>query len=123
MAATVNQERQPVEGAVLCDGDRAQRGDALNDMCCSLKDAANREAFRQDENAYCRAYNLTPDQRKALANRDISGLIAAGGSVAYLAMLADIWGLAAEQPGAQTGMSVDAFKAKLLSCNRYEGSA
>lgn len=124
MSATLTHERQPIEGTTLFDGDMAQRGFALNAMCYSFNDAENREQFRRDEDAYCRKYKLTPEQRKAVADRDVLGLIAAGGNVYYLAKLAGIWGLNVQDLGAaQTGMSVDAFKAKLLSYNEYGGAA
>ena len=124
MSATQHHERQPIEGTTLFDGDMAQRGYELNVMCYSFNDAENREAFRRDEDAYCRKYHLTPAQRKAVADRDVLGMIAAGGNVYYLAKLAGIWGLNVQDLGAaQTGMSVDAFKAKLLSYNEYGGAA
>ena len=50
------------------------------------------------------------------AGRDV---IAAGGNVYYLAKLAGIFGLNVQDIGAQqTGMSVDAFKAKLEAAGR-----
>mgnify|MGYP000491214727 CR=1 FL=1 len=59
--------------------------------------------------------HLPPGQRRAVAERDVLGMIAEGGNVYYLAKLAGIWGLNVQDLGAaQTGMSVDAFKAKLL---------
>ena len=116
MSAMLVSERQPIEGTTLFDGDMAQRGYALNAMCYSFNNAENREEFRRDEEAYCRKYHLTPGQRRAVADRDVLGMIAEGGNVYYLAKLAGIWGLNVQDLGAaQTGLSVDAFKAKLLS--------
>ncbi|WP_375201373.1 protocatechuate 4,5-dioxygenase subunit alpha [Hyphococcus sp.] len=124
MSATLTQERQPIEGTTLFDGDMAQRGFALNAMCYSFNDAENREEFRRDEKAYCRKYHLTPEQMRAVEERNVLGMIAAGGNVYYLAKLAGIWGLNVQDLGAaQTGMSVDAFKSKLLSYNEYGGAA
>jgi len=109
-------ERQPIYGTTLFDGDMAQRGLALNAMCYSFNDAKNREEFKKDEDAYCARFHLTPGQRRAVANRDVLAMIAEGGNVYYLAKLAGIWGLNVQDLGAaQTGMSVDAFKAMLLS--------
>jgi protocatechuate 4,5-dioxygenase alpha chain len=46
-------------------------------------------------------------------------LIAAGGNVYYLAKLAGIFGLDVQDIGAQqTGMSVEAFKARLTAAGR-----
>ena len=108
-----------IPGTVLFDGDQAQKGYALNRMCFSFNSAENREAFRRDEEAYCRKYRLTPQQREAVRERDVLKLIAAGGNVYYLAKLAGIFGLNVQDIGAQqTGMSVDAFKAKLAAAGR-----
>lgn len=98
----------------LFDGDLATRGYALNAMCFSFNEKANREAFLADEEAYCARFNLTPQQRKAVANRDVLAMLDAGGNVYYLAKLAGIFGLGVQDLGAlQTGMSVDEFKAML----------
>jgi protocatechuate 4,5-dioxygenase alpha chain len=102
-------------GTTIFDGGEAMKGYALNAMCFSFNDAANRAAFAADEAAYCDKFRLTPAQRKAVAERDVLGLIQAGGNIYYLAKLAGILGLSVQQVGAlQTGVSVDAFKAKLL---------
>lgn len=100
----------------LFDGDLATRGYALNAMCFSFNEKANREAFLADEEAYCARFNLTPQQRKAVANRDVLAMLDAGGNVYYLAKLAGIFGLGVQDLGAlQTGMSVDEFKAMLVT--------
>ena len=73
----------------------------------------------RDEDAYCRKFGLTPEQREAVRERDVLKLIAAGGNVYYLAKLAGIFGLNVQDIGAQqTGMSVAAFKEKLLEAGR-----
>ncbi|HWU02314.1 MAG TPA: protocatechuate 4,5-dioxygenase subunit alpha [Novosphingobium sp.] len=112
---------QPIEGTHLFDGAAAAKGFELNDMCYSFNDAANRAAFLADEDAYCARFRLTPAQRKAVADRDVLGMIAAGGNIYYLAKLAGIFGLNVQDVGAlQTGTSVDAFKAMLLAQGRGE---
>jgi protocatechuate 4,5-dioxygenase, alpha chain len=79
-----------IPGTTLFDGTQARKGYALNKMCYSFNDAANREAFKAD-----------------------------GGNVYYLAKFAGIFGLDVQDLGAQqTGMSKDAFKAKLLAAGR-----
>ena len=108
-----------IPGTTLFDGAQAQKGLALNRMCFSFNSAANREAFLRDEDGYCRAFGLSPGQREAVRERNVLKLIAAGGNVYYLAKLAGIFGLNVQDIGAQqTGMSVDAFKAKLLAAGR-----
>jgi protocatechuate 4,5-dioxygenase alpha chain len=108
-----------IPGTVLFDDEQARKGYALNRMCFSFNSAANREAFRKDEDAYCAKYGLTPEQRAAVKNRDVLAMLAAGGNVYYLAKLAGIFGLNVQDIGAQqTGMSVDAFKEKLQAAGR-----
>jgi len=104
-----------IAGTTIFDGVQAQKGYALNKMCYSFNAAGNRAAFVADEDAYCRKYGLSKAQRTAIKNRDVLGLIAAGGNVYYLAKFAGIFGLSVQDLGAlQTGMSVEAFKQKLL---------
>lgn len=108
--------REPIPGTHLFDGDAAAKGFALNAMCYSFNDAANRQAFLDDEDVYCAKFNLTPEQRQAVAERSVLGMIAAGGNIYYLAKLAGIFGLNVQDVGSmQTGVSVDRFKAMLLA--------
>ncbi|MFY9970912.1 MAG: protocatechuate 4,5-dioxygenase subunit alpha [Roseiarcus sp.] len=105
-------------GTTPFDGEMAQRGYALNKMCFSFNNAANRAAFKADEGAYMRAHGLNGEQAKAIRERDVLGLLAAGGNVYYLAKFAGILGLDVQDLGAaQTGMSKEAFKARLVAQN------
>lgn len=105
-------------GTVPFDGTMAQRGYALNKMCFSFNSAANRDAFKADEGAYIKAYGLNAEQEKAIRTRDVLGLLAAGGNVYYLAKFAGILGLDVQDLGAaQTGLTKDAFKARLVEQN------
>ena len=98
------------------DGAMAQRGYALNKMCYSFNNAEARAAFLRDEDAYCAKFGLTDSQRLAVEHRDVLELLQAGGNIYYLAKLAGILGWNMQDIGAQqTGMSVEAFKAKLLA--------
>ena len=115
----MNPQRQvqdDIPGTILFDGRLARKGYALNKMCYSFNDAANRAAFKADEDAYCAKYGLTPEQRAAIANRNVLQLLAAGGNAYYLAKFAGIFGLDMQDIGAQqTGMTKEQFKAKLLA--------
>jgi len=108
--------RQDIPGTTVFDAEQAQKGFALNRMCFSFNSAENRAAFLKDEGAYCRKFGLNDAQRAAVKSRNVLKMIEAGGNVYYLAKLAGIFGLNVQDIGAQqTGMSVEAFKAKLLS--------
>ena len=112
----MSQVKPPIPGTTLFDGTAAQKGYALNAMCYSFNEQTNRDAFLADEAAYCDRFKLTPDQLKAVAERDVLGMIAAGGNIYYLAKLAGIFGLNVQDVGAmQTGKSVTEFKQMLLN--------
>lgn len=107
---------EPIFGTTLFDGEQAKKGYALNKMCYSFNSSDNRNAFKGDEEAYMKAYGLNDEQATAIRTRNVLGLIAAGGNVYYLAKFAGILGLDVQDLGAaQTGMTKDEFKAKLLA--------
>ncbi len=105
-----------IPGTPVFGGDEARKGYALNKMCFSFNDKANRDAFKADEDGYMAKYGLNEEQRAAIASRNVLQLIAAGGNVYYLAKFAGIFGLSVQDIGAQqTGLSVDDFKAHLVA--------
>jgi protocatechuate 4,5-dioxygenase, alpha chain len=108
-----------IPGTTMFDGVQAQKGYALNKMCYSFNEAANREAFQRDEDAYCRKYGLNEAQRSAVAHRNVLELLAAGGNIYYLAKFAGIFGLDVQDIGAQqTGVTKEQFKARLAAAGR-----
>src|SRR5208282_6026644 len=111
--------QKKIFGTTPFDGAMAEKGYALNKMCFSFNNAANRAAFKADEQAYMRAYGLNDQQAAAISARDVLGLLAAGGNVYYLAKFAGILALDVQDLGAaQTGMTKDAFKARLVAQNQ-----
>jgi protocatechuate 4,5-dioxygenase alpha chain len=59
-------------------------------------------------------YGLDDQQKAAVRARNVLDLIDAGGNIYYLAKFAGIFGLNAQDVGAQqTGMTVEAFKGML----------
>lgn len=111
----MSQPDNPIYGTTLFDGNQAVKGYALNRMCFSFNEEANRQRFHADEEAYMRAYGLNEAQANAVRARNVLALIAAGGNIYYLAKFAGILGLDVQDLGAQqTGMTKDAFKARLL---------
>jgi protocatechuate 4,5-dioxygenase alpha chain len=116
---TMRQVKDDIPGTVLFDSRMARKGYALNKMCYSFNDAANRQAFLADEDAYCVKYGLNAEQREAIRSRNVLQLLAAGGNAYYLAKFAGIFGLDMQDIGAQqTGMTKDEFKAKLLAAGK-----
>ena len=108
-----------IEGTPIFDGNAAMKGYALNKMCFSFNSAQNRADFQADEEGYMRRYGLDAEQARAIRERDVLGLLAAGGNVYYLAKFAGILGLDVQDLGAaQTGLSKQAFKERLVAQNQ-----
>ncbi len=105
-----------IPGTPVFDGVQARKGYALNKMCYSFNDDANRKAFLSNEEGYMRKYGLNEAQKEAIRHRNVLELIAAGGNIYYLAKFAGIFGLGVQDVGAQqTGMSLQAFKEMLTA--------
>jgi protocatechuate 4,5-dioxygenase alpha chain len=103
-----------IPGTIVFDGHQALKGYALNKMCFSLNDPANREAFKRDADAYCEKFHVPAEQRAAMKRRDVLALIREGGNIYYLAKWAGMLGLNVQQVGAlQRGMTEDAFRLML----------
>jgi protocatechuate 4,5-dioxygenase alpha chain len=108
-----------IDGTTIFDGGQAATGYQLNKMCYSFNHPENRKAFLADQSAYMDKYGLTASQREALASGSVLRMIEAGGNAYYLAKLAGMLGLSVQDIGAQqTGMSVEAFRQKLLDAGR-----
>ena len=115
LSRLIAEGKRAIPGTLVFDGDAAQAGYAINAMCYSFNSLANRQAFAADEEGYMDRFNLTQEQRQAVRDRNVLGMLTAGGNVYYLAKLAGIFGLNVQDLGAlQTGMSLEAFKAALL---------
>ena len=111
-----NHEFDDIPGTYVFDGRRAMLGYPLNRMCMSFNTEENRQAFLRDEAAYCTKFALSDAQRQAVRERDVLGLVKLGGNIYYLAKLAGIFHLNVQDIGAQqTGLSVEAFKARLVA--------
>ncbi len=116
---TLGRQKRVIPGTTVFDGEQARKGYALNKMCYSFNSAENREAFLKDQDAYCSQYGLNDQQRAAVKSLNVLQMIEAGGNAYFLAKLGGIFGLDMQDIGAQqTGMSKDAFKARLVEAGR-----
>ncbi|QKO22176.1 protocatechuate 4,5-dioxygenase subunit alpha [Rhodoferax sp. BAB1] len=110
---------KPIPGTTLFDANQARKGYALNKMCFSFNSEENRKAFVADEEGYMRKYGLNEQQAAAIRARNVLQLIAAGGNAYYLAKFAGIFKLDMQDIGAQqTGMTKEAFRAKLVAAGQ-----
>lgn len=111
-------DARAIFGTPIFDGERARFGYALNRLCFSLNSRQNRDAFLRDEDGYCRQYGLNAQQSRAVRSRNVEAMLSAGGNIYYLAKLAGCFGMNVQDIGAQqTGMSVEAFRAKLRAAS------
>ena len=112
--------RKEIFGTTIFDGSMASKGYPLNKMCMSFNSKECRDEFVKDEVAYCDKYGLSAAQKKAVAARDVLGMLAEGGNAYYLAKLASgILGLDMQDIGAlQTGVTKAEFQQKLIDAGR-----
>lgn len=93
-------------------GERSAAGYRLNKLAASLVEPTNRAAFLADEAAYCRRFGLDEHERRLVADRDWSAMVAAGGNVYVLLKIAATIGSNLLEVGAaMRGETVDAFLA------------
>ncbi len=84
---------EDIPGTYVYDAERGRVGYHLNMFCMSLNDPANRKAFKADEAAYLERFPLTPEQKKAVLERDWLGMLKVGGNIYYTIKIAFCDGL------------------------------
>lgn len=91
----------PIPNTVVFDLGYSRNGLRINTMCNSLTVAENREAYKQDEEAYMQKYGLTEAEKELIRNRDWAGLNSIGGNIYYLLKLGFVVGHGLYRMGAQ----------------------
>ena len=108
-----------VPGTYVLDGEHCRRGYALNMFCMSLNEPANRDAFRADPGGYLGGYALTPEQRRAVLERDWVQMLRLGGNIYYTFKLAAFDGLDMQQLGGMmSGVSGEEFAQMMVGGGR-----
>ncbi len=112
-------EYADIPGTYVFDGEHSRKGYRLNMFCMSLNEAANRELFAQDESAYLEGRGLTPEQRKAVLDRDYLELLKLGGNIYYTFKIAMFDRRSMQYVGGQmSGMTEEEFKAMMIGGGR-----
>ena len=94
----------------LFDRSANLQGYKLNKMANSLGDAANRAAFKTDEDAYLRRFGLDDATRAAVAGRDWHEMVRLGGNLFFILKIAAVDPTPITAIGAaQAGMSHEQF--------------
>jgi protocatechuate 4,5-dioxygenase, alpha chain len=100
----------------------SRRGYPVNRLLASLKDEGNRRRFSENEAAYCDAYELSPEQKKAILDRDWPGMLDLGASIFYAYKLAVLDNKSIQYlAGAFTGMTAEEFADVMRSGGRKFG--
>lgn len=108
-----------IPGTYVFDGDHHRMGYALNMMCMSLNDPANRAKFAEDEEAYLDSWDLSAEQRTAVLERDWLGMLRLGGNIYYTFKIAIFDGLSMQKVGGDmSGMTEAEFKQMMLDGGR-----
>lgn len=101
-----------IHGSEVFDLAQSWRGFRINKMCNALSQAANRDAFKRDEEAFMDAFRLTPEEKQLVRDRDFQGLLAAGGNIYFLIKLGVVTGNGLYAMGARMrGESYEQFLA------------
>lgn len=102
-------------GAKIADSDvfdlaMSWRGYRINKMCNALSEPHNRDAYKQDEEAFMARFALMEDEKQLVRSRDFSGLLAAGGNIYFLLKLGVVTGNGLYRMGANMrGESYEQF--------------
>lgn len=115
----MNREYHDIPGTYVQDATHCMKGYHLNMFCMSLNEAENRDKFRDNEEAYLDQYPLTPEQRKAVLERDWLGLLRLGGNIYYTFKLAIFDGLSMQNVGGKmSGMTEEEFRQMMIQGGR-----
>jgi protocatechuate 4,5-dioxygenase alpha chain len=116
---TESQDYRDIPGTYVFDAEQSRKGYQLNMFCMSLRHAANREAFRADEAAYLERFPMTPEQRRAVLDRQWNEMLRLGGNIYYTSKLAATDGINFQDLAAiMTGMSRAQYRDMMLAGGR-----
>ncbi len=108
-----------IPGTYVFDGEHSRKGFALNMFCMSLNEEHNRESFRRDPGGYLDQHQLTPEQRRAVEERDWLAMLRLGGNIYYTFKLAIFDGLSMQDVGgAMSGLSGEEFSQMMIDGGR-----
>jgi protocatechuate 4,5-dioxygenase, alpha chain len=107
---TAVQDEDRIPDTPLFDRKRAMRGYRINKMAMGLSNPANREAFRQNEEAYLDRFGLTAEEKEAVMSRNWREMVRLGGNVFFILKISAIDPVRLTEIGAhQAGMDHDTF--------------
>ena len=84
------QEEDRIPDTPFFDRKRSLRGYRINKMAMGLGDPANRNAFRQNEEAYLDRFGLTSEERSAVMSRNWREMVRLGGNIFFILKISAI---------------------------------
>src|SRR5271166_5242237 len=119
MTGAKQKEYDDIPGTFVFDADRSRQGYHINMFCMSLMKAENRKAFKANEEKYLDQFPLTPEQRKAILERNWNRLLELGGNIYFTAKLGATDGLSFQQVAAiMTGSTQEEYAQMMLKGGR-----
>ena len=119
MARRAHRDYDDIPGTYVFDADRSRQGYHLNMFCMSLSYPENREAFRADEETYLDKFPMTPEQRRAVLDREWLEMLRLGGNIYYTFKIAATDGLSFQHLAAyQTGVTLEEHRQMMLDGGR-----
>ena len=108
-----------IPGTMVFTGQMSQRGYPLNQFCMSLMHKANRDRFVADAASYLENWQLTPEQRNAVLQRDYRAMIEEGGNIFFVLKIAATDGVSVQAVVASfTEHSPSEYAAMMLAGGR-----
>ena len=92
---------KPITNTMVFDGRMSRQGYRLNKFSMSLADAANRETFKADEEAFMTQSGLSDAEKELVRKRDWRGMIEVGGNIYMIMKIGAVLGHGLYQIGAQ----------------------
>ncbi len=113
------QDYDDIPGTFVFDAERSRQGYGINMFCMSLMKDENRKAFRANEAEYLKRFALTPEQTRAILERDYNRMLELGGNIYFTAKLGATDGHSFQHLAAlMTGMTQEAYAAMMLGGGR-----
>jgi protocatechuate 4,5-dioxygenase, alpha chain len=115
----MSKDYDDIPGTYVFDADRSRQGYHLNMFCISLRQEGNRQAMRDDSEAYLARFPMREAQKQAVRARDWNRLLELGGNIYYTSKLAAFDGITFQDLAAMmTGLSRDAYRDMMLNGGR-----
>src|SRR5262249_38747800 len=108
-----------IPGTFVFDAERSRQGYGINMFCMSLMKDENRKAFKANEAEYLKKFNLTPEQTRAILERDYNRMLELGGNIYFTAKLGATDGHSFQHLAAvMTGSSQEDYAKMMLTGGR-----